>query len=202
MFGDYTKVLFPGAGGGNLADLKRLRPPKLRKKSKKLPEEKLPETEPDVVTSHKSEEVPQMEEPVLEETFTSAVEVPCNTEPEEPEEPEIPEEEEVPSPADPLPPIVEETIEAQVEEDVQTTPASLHDSSSIQSSEGSIPVSESSSREVTTTGLTLSVDRSPVLTEDITSPSSQVGDHHFYVSLDFLLTSISALKRSKSHSLN
>ncbi|KAF6023344.1 hypothetical protein EB796_018338 [Bugula neritina] len=111
------------AGGGNLADLKRLRPPKLRKKSKKLPEEKLPEpeTEPDVVTSHKSEEVPQMEEPVLEETFTSAVEVPCNTEPEEPEEPEIPEEEEVPPPADPLPPIVEETIEAQVEEDVQTT---------------------------------------------------------------------------------
>lgn len=199
MFGDYTKVLFPGAGGGNLADLKRLRPPKLRKKSKKLPEEKLPETEPDVVTSHKSEEVPQMEEPVLEETFTSAVEVPCNTEPEEPEEPEIPEEEEVPSPADPLPPIVEETIEAQVEEDVQTTPASLHDSSSIQSSEGSIPVSESSSREVTTTGLTLSVDRSPVLTEDITSPSSQVTT---ISSLAFLLTSISALKRSKSHSLN
>lgn len=199
MFGDYTKVLFPGAGGGNLADLKRLRPPKLRKKSKKLPEEKLPETEPDVVTSHKSEEVPQMEEPVLEETFTSAVEVPCNTEPEEPEEPEIPEEEEVPPPADPLPPIVEETIEAQVEEDVQTTPASLHDSSSIQSSEGSIPVSESSSREVTTTGLTLSVDRSPVLTEDITSPSSQVTT---ISSLAFLLTSISALKRSKSHSLN
>jgi len=199
LFGDYTKVLFPGAGGGNLADLKRLRPPKLRKKSKKLPEEKLPETEPDVVTSHKSEEVPQMEEPVLEETFTSAVEVPCNTEPEEPEEPEIPEEEEVPPPADPLPPIVEETIEAQVEEDVQTTPASLHDSSSIQSSEGSIPVSESSSREVTTTGLTLSVDRSPVLTEDITSPSSQVTT---ISSLAFLLTSISALKRSKSHSLN